>query len=363
MASSRSGREHRRRIPRGLIAGLVVVLVFVAVPLLRGIGDDSDHGGSKSTSGGALRSVRAAVGQTIASGGYDNTFETSTEHPSRCPQGAACPAAGTPTTFDSSGTGTVSFDPYVSHVVTDGASTLGPHTLYVTATTIWEGSGPSLAPGVRGIPLSGFATAVEGALGPSQGALSMISLASPGGAINLEQAAVSKATPDGDGTVDGFHVTYYDVTIDMTQLADTPDLTDEQRQTISDALPLLQQGGYTGTTERIGVDDAGFVREVNAENHFSDGSTGIRHSVLFNFGCAPKQYAPDQSPPAVTTTRPCLVPATSTTTPSTTMPSTTTPPSTTMGSSTTTTAPPTTTPPSTSSPPTTGSPPTSSTTP
>jgi hypothetical protein len=327
MASSRSGREHRRQIPRGLLAGLVAVLVIVAVPLLLGIGDDSDHGGSKSTSGGALRSVRAAVGQTIASGGYDNTFETSTEHPSRCPQGAACPAAGTPTTFDSSGTGTVSFDPYVSHVVTDGTSTLGAHTVYVTATTIWEGSGPSLAPGVRGIPLSGFATAVEGALGPSQGALSMISLASPGGAINLEQAAVSKATPDGDGTVDGFHVTYYDVTIDMTQLADTPDLTDEQRQTIS------------------------------------DGSTGIRHSVLFNFGCAPKQYAPDQSAPAVTTTRPCLVPATSTTPPSTTMPSTTTPPSTTTGSSTTTTAPPTTTPPSTSSPPTTGSPPTSSTTP
>jgi len=363
MASSRPGREHGRRIPGGLLAGLVVVLVIMAVPLLLGIGDDSDHGGSKSTSGGALRSVRAAVGQTIASGGYDNTFETSTEHPEQCPQGAACQGAGTPTTFDSSGTGTVSFDPYVSHVVTDGTSTLGAHTVYVTSTTIWEGSGPSLAPGVRGIPLSGFATAVEGALGPSQGALSMISLASPGGAINLEQAAVSKATPDGDGTVDGFHVTYYDVTIDMTQLADTPDLTDEQRQTISDALPLLQQGGYTGTTERIGVDDAGFVREVNAENHFSDGSTGVRHSVLFNFGCAPKQYAPDQSAPAVTTTRPCLVPATSTTTPSTTMPSTTRPPSTTTGSSTTTTAPPTTTPPSTSSSPTTGSPPTSSTTP
>ena len=57
----------------------------------------------------------------------------------------------------------------------------------------------------------------------------MIGLASPGGALNLEQEAVADATPAGTGSVNGTNVAYYDVTIDMTQLADTADLTDVQR--------------------------------------------------------------------------------------------------------------------------------------
>ncbi len=152
----------------------------------------------------------------------------------------------------------------------------------------------------------------------------MISLASPGGALNLEQAAIADATAAGNGSVDGVDVTYYDVTIDMAKLADTPDLTDVQRATIAAALPLLRQGGYSGTTERIGVDSVGYIREITATNHFSDGSTGTRHSVLSNFGCAPKITPPDQVGPAVTAPASCTSPvpptttltATSTTTPS-----------------------------------------------
>jgi hypothetical protein len=286
----------------------------------------------------------------MESGSYSSRFETKTVHPQQCPAGFTCPRQGTPTPFDSSGTGTVSFDPYVSHVVTTSASTLGAHTLYVTDTTIWSVSGDSVPASALGpgIPLSDFAAQVESALGPSQGALSMISLASPGGSINLEQEAVAHARPDGEGTVDGNHVTYYDVTIDMAQLADTPDLSSEQRATIAAAIPLLRQGGYTGTTERIGVDDAGYVREVNAENHFADGSSGVRHTVLLDFGCAPTQYAPGQAAPAVTTTVPCEVPPTTTGPTSTTAPS-----STTVAATSTTEVPPTTGSPTTLAPPTT----------
>jgi hypothetical protein len=236
----------------------------------------------------------------------------------------------------------VSFDPYVSHVVTTSASTLGAHTLFVTSTTVWSVSGDSVPASALGpgIPLSEFADQVESALGPSQGALAMISLASPGGSINLEQAAVAGAAPAGEGTVDGNHVTYYDVTIDMSQLADTPDLSDQQRTTIAAAVPLLHQGGYTGTSERIGVDDAGYVREVDAENHFSDGSTGFRHTVLSNFGCAAKQYAPGEPVPAVTSTVPCEpVPATAPTS----APASTTAPSTSSNTAAPTSTAPTTT--------------------
>ena len=219
-------------------------------------------------------------------------------------------------TFESSGHGTVNFDPYVSRAITNGS--YGGRTLYVTSTTVWlfgVGAGGADAPGM---PLSSFASAVESALGPSQGALSMISLASPGGASNLEQEAVADATPAGTGSVDGVSVTYYDVTIDMTKLADTPDLTDVQRVTIEAALPLLRQGGYTGTTERIGVDDAAYIREVTATNHFNDGSTGVRHTVLSNFGCAAKIALPGQSDPPVETTQPCAPPPTTTSVPPTT---------------------------------------------
>jgi hypothetical protein len=345
-------------VGRAVIAGVAVVVAVAAVPLLLRVADDSGTGGSKTTND-ALSAVRAAVGQTIASGSYQSQFESSSVQPQQCTVGAGCPGSAGP--YDSYGTATVSFNPYVSHTVTTTSSSGGGRTLYVTATTVWLGSADSTPPADSGIALSSFAPQVENTLGPSQGALSMISLASPGGSINLEEDAVASATPDGDGTVDGDHVTYYDVTIDMTQLANTPDLSGEQEQTIAAALPLLREGGYTGTTEQIGVDDAGFIREVTAENHFSDSSKGIFHGVLYNFGCAPKQYAPDQVVPPVTTTLPCqpawAPPSTAGAPPT----STTAAPSTTT-TTTTSASGPTTTAPATMIPPTTAPATTSTTT-
>jgi hypothetical protein len=219
--------------------------------------------------------------------------------------------------------------------------------LWVTPTNIWlltPGGNQVLGPGQ---PLSSFARSIVSALGPSQGALSALGLATPGGQLNLQEEAVAAATPSGEGEVRGTHVTYYDVTIDMTRLADVPNLTTVQRATIDYALPLLRQGGYSGTTERIAVDDDGYVREITLTNHFTDGSTGTQHHVLSNFGCAPKLTAPDQG--GTVTTVPCPPrDATTTTTRST-------------PTSAPTTVPPTTVPPTTTTPPTTS--PTTTTTP
>jgi hypothetical protein len=307
-------RERRQGTRRAVIAGLAAVLAIAAIPVLGNLGDDSSGRGSRHvTKDDALTAVRAAVGKTVGSGSYETEFDTHSTHPvsQQCPLGSRCPSASGTSMFDSSGHGTVNFDPYVSRIVSDG--TYGVHTLYVTSTTIWLSNGDAVGAGGPGIPLSSFANSVEAALGPSPGALAMIGLASPGGALNLEQEAVADATPGGTGSVDGVSVTYYDVTIDMRQLADTPDLSDMQRETIQAALPLLREGGYSGTTERIGVDDAGYIREVTATNHFDDGSTGTRHTVLSNFACAAKFYPPDQAAPPVTTTRPCVPPPPTTT--------------------------------------------------
>ena len=311
-----STHERRPGWRHAVVGGLVAALAIAAVPLLAGLGGDSSGRVDRHvTNDEAVLAVRAAVGNTAASGSYDTEFDTHSTYPTasasqQCPPGSSCASATGTSTFGSSGHSTVSFDPYVSRI--DSSGTYGAHTLYVTSTTIWLSSGDTVATAGSGISLSSFASSVEGALGPSPGALAMIGLASPGGTLNLEQEAVADATPAGTGSVDGANVTYYDVTIDMTKLADTPDLTDVQRETIQAALPLLHQGGYTGTTERIGVDDAGYIREVTATNHFADGSTGTRHTVLSNFGCAAKVSAPDQIAPPVTTTRTCTPPTTTT---------------------------------------------------
>jgi hypothetical protein len=180
----------------------------------------------------------------------------------------------------------------------------------VDGTTVWELGGGGYG-STAGSPLSGFAGSVEGTLGPGEGAVTMITLASRGGYLELEESAVQHATPAGTGTIDGATLTYYDITIDVAKLADAPDLTGEERATIAAALPLLRSAGYSGTEERIGIDAAGFIRDVTATERFADGSTMSRRTLLSNFGCAPTVTLPGQPAPPPTTA-PCHSPDTTT---------------------------------------------------
>jgi hypothetical protein len=317
-----SERASSSRSRRGLLVGLVVVLAAAAIPVISAL-DDGGNGKGPVVKGDATASVRAAVGTTLAAGSYEMDFTMqSTPATDAGPQSQPCavdPADGptlpsgpgrvvmlcTPPSprgssgFQSSGHAIVNFDPYVM-TVTSNTSAGNGITIFVNATTVWQGS--------NAVPLPEFASTVEGALGQGQGAVAMLGLASKGGYLNLEQEAVAGATTAGTGSVDGVNVSYYDVTLDLTKLADDPSLTDEERTTMQNAIALLREGGYTGTTETIGIDDAGFIREVTATTKYSDGSSSTRHSILSNFGCAPKVYTPDQSAPAVTTTVPCAPP-------------------------------------------------------
>jgi hypothetical protein len=330
-------RRHQRRAVR--LLGVLTVLALVPLLVVR-LSRDGDDG--RVVSGGpseALATVRAAVGRTVAAGSYEMDTVTTTSQPgtescdaladpnSGATESTSCETSGA-LTHEITAHTVVNFEPYAMVSETNNPN-LGPVTLYVNSTHVWQlgAATVSYEPGNPGMPLTDYAQQVLGTLGRGPGALAVISIASRGGYLNLEEEAVASAEPAGTGMVGDVSVTYYDVTIDITKLADAPNLSDSQSRTIAAALPLLQESGYRGTTERIGVDEMGYVREINSTTNFVDGSRTVRHSVLSNFGCAPKVSMPNETPPPGTTPPPC--PTTTAASPSTTTtasPSTTTAP-------------------------------------
>lgn len=326
--------------------GAAVVLVVVLVPVVLFAADDgsSSHHEPPVVKGDALATVRAALGQTASSGNYELDSESTSSG-----------ASGTQSYQFTSHT-IVNLEPYAM-VSSTRSSAFGMTELHVNSTQAWQlgAATAGYGPGNPGVPLDVYAHQVIGSLGPGPGALAMISIASHGGNLNLEEQAIATAQPSGTGTVRDVPVTYYDVTVDITKLADVPNLSDVERQTITDALPLLEGSGYRGTSERIGVGEQGYVREVTSTTKFDNGSSMAHHSVLSNFGCAPKVYMPNETPPPVTTTQPCAPSAPTTTSPSTSAPTTgprsttTSVPSTSTSATTTTSSPSTTTSSSTTS--------------
>jgi hypothetical protein len=323
-------RRHRRRAVR--VLSVLTVLALVPLVLVR-LSGDGDEG--RVVSGGpadALATVRAAVGQTVAAGSYEMDTVTTMSQPGTVfcdalvgpdtsPTESTCVTSG-PLTNQITAHSIVNLEPYAMVSETNNLS-LGAITLHVNSTHVWQLGGASVGygPGTPGMSLTDYSQQVLGTLGRGPGALAMVSIASRG--LNLEEEAVASAEPAGTGTVGDVPVTYYDVTIDLTRLADAPNLSDIQRETIAAALPVLEESGYRGTTERIGVDDMGYVREINSITNFDDGSSTVRHSVLSNFGCAPKVYMPNETPPPVTAPPPCAT--TTTTSPSSTAPTTNAP--------------------------------------
>jgi hypothetical protein len=59
-------------------------------------------------------------------------------------------------------------------------------------------------------------------------------------------------------------------------------------------LALLQQQGYTGTSVKVSIDDAGYIRQTVSVASFSDGATQTTDVTFSNFGCAGKVLMPGQ---------------------------------------------------------------------
>lgn len=333
-SAPQSRRTRSARIAIGVTLGLIVVVAPLAFVAL----DDGARSSDPRVKTGALAAVRAAIGQTAAATSYEMDTETTTSQPARnlCDTSRPTCVTSSPNTNRFNSHSIVNREPYAMVSYTRWSS-FGDVTLHVNSTRVWQSGGATVGYGAGkpGVSLPDYAQQVLGTLGPGPGALAMISIASRGGYLALEEQAVATARPAGTGTVDNVAVTYYDVTIDITKLADAPDLNDVQRSTIDDALPILKQSGYSGTAERIGIDDDGFVREITATTKFEDGATTERYSVLSNFGCAPAVTMPNEPPPSAAA-QPCVTGAPATT-------ALATVPTTSASSSTTTSSAPTTT--------------------
>ena len=152
---------------------------------------------------------------------------------------------------------------------------------------VWESGGagygmvPSADPVGSGQPLSGFAGLVEGTLGPREGALAMTRMASPNAYLALEQPTVTGATEAGTGTVDGVAVTNYTVDVDLHELVHSAGLSADETTTIEDALAVLDEEGYHGTTATVSVDADGLIRKVVSVTSFDDGGT-VTHEATYS---------------------------------------------------------------------------------
>ena len=285
----------------------------------------------------------AAVTTTTDSSGFDFTFTESDNPGTQSGSGAQAQI------FD--GNGVVNTNPYVTLSRSDSGSSYGAVTLVVDDSDAWEfGAGDAgVNPGSNsgpGDPLSQFGQEVENSIGTGQGGLAMMGLADPYGRLDLAKNMVTSAAEAGTSTVDGMAVTIYAVTINVENEANQVGLSPEQQTTIDQALAFLQQQGYSGTSELVSVDGAGYIREIKSTVTFASGASVVGDQTYSDFGCegtvtpgdpevqpAPAGcVSPDQSGATVPTSVP-----TTTTSPPTTTTTSTQPPSTTSTTTSTTT--------------------------
>ena len=364
----------RRRHRTGIVVAAAVCLVVVSVPvaLVAGGGPGSRTAGSGSRHPGRFGHAKAApvllsaLNATTASGNFDvsysfgglsgptttttttagcaalgaarisasNSLAGASVETSRVPSSVMCvsgpPAGSQPVT----GTATIDLAPFAM-VATSAVTGFGTIVLRDDGTDVWEEGGGNygLAPGSSasgpGSSLTGFAGLVEGTLGPRQGPLAMLGLASPTGYLNLDPAETSSANLVGTSTVAGVPVDVYQIVQTPDQVAQVPGLTDQEQQAVAAAMQLLIQQGYTGSTVLVSVDAAGFIRRTETTDHFADGSTLKSGAEFSNFGCAGTVLMPGQSGSSTPPTG-CTSPddPTATTAPASTVPSTALPPTT-----------------------------------
>jgi hypothetical protein len=356
---------------------LLLAAVGVSVGLVvagAGTQGSGPHQSADLDASGARARVISALGATTAAGNWNITYSY-TQVPGRdsattttVPADPSCAAA--PGTTGSgctvlvlpggsaqdnenvtvTGTGVIDVNPKAM-VTTADPSDFGTVIIRLDSSKLWElGSddGGGLAPGpavgsTPGESISGFASLVESTLGPREGAVAMLGIASPTGYLVLDEQEITSVTPAGQGTVDGTPVTEYQVGADASQLETDPTASSEELATIRGAIAKLQSEGLSGTGTQVAVDAQGFIIQSITTYRFSDGGSVTVSADFHNFGCAGTVLMPGQVGPTAPPAN-CVSPDAATTTTSTSDSTTT------SSSSTTTTSPSSTTTTSTTAP-------------
>lgn len=320
---SRRGRSASRR-PLAIAVVAVLCVAAVAIPIaLRASGQPgprrkANHPTKRVDARQARVQVGAALAATLASRSYrvDSVMtETGTQ-----PRGITITAQAT-----------VNLDP-PAMVAAGHVGGLGVITSWTDSTKQWEQGGGNygLAAGSGigpGQPISGFTGSVVGTLGPREGGAAMMSLSSPSGYLNIADQAITAASQTGTTTLNGSKLTEYEVTLDASQLLHQPGMSSEQIKAATDGLSYLKQEGYTRTTIRLGIDDAGYVRTAHTVYAFADGGAVVADVTYSDFGCAGTVVLPTQAPappPPPTCTSPDPEATTPTTNVSVTTPNSTT---------------------------------------
>ncbi len=311
--ASRSPAD-RRRV--GMVFGIAACVALIGVPvgLLAASGPQPAPQASPqhhvTVSGGAAkRSVLAALSATTDSGNFaftyqlnESPYQNSTAVVGPSCSATSCPPASVPQSTEVQGSGTINTNPMAmaasAAISSNGVSGLQVG-VRVDPTTVWEvgytdnGLTPAANDG-GGNDLPGFAGLVEGTLGPREGAVAMMGMASPTGYLDLVEPAVSSATEVGTATVDGVAVTQYQLSIDPGSLATAPGTSSEEQSAISGAMQKLISQGYQTVRDLVSIDASGFIRESASTVSFSDGGTVTLDAHFSNFGCAGTVLMPGQ---------------------------------------------------------------------
>jgi hypothetical protein len=317
-SSGPATRPGRRRIAIGFAAAVCLLVAAVPTFLIVSGGNSraSDANGQQRPPVAHAKSghqVLSALNATTASGNFDVTYTfggqaggtgstTTTTCGDSHPESGLEICSGLATMGDEpvTGTATIDLQPF-SMVASSQVSGLGTVVLRDNGTDVWEEGGGDygLSPGSDdsgpGSSLTGFSRLVEGTLGPRQGALAMLGLASPSGYLNLDPAETTGASVVGTDTVQGVPVTVYQIPLAPGQGGVVPGITPQEQQAEADALDVLSDQGFMGSTVRISVDAAGFIRRTQTVDHFADGTTMTSEAEFSNFGCAGTVLMPGQA--------------------------------------------------------------------
>ncbi len=391
-----AGKARRRT---AVVVAVVVCLAVAAIPISLALAGSSSQGqqqaGDKIVKGDHLGStanaakVLSALSATTDSSNFDFTYHltgqpgptaTTTTQPCQTGEPIASgtsngPAVEDPTSGPSltttpcdlpsssltyppvTGTGIINVNPtalVTSAVVGRSGFDVS---VRVSDTQFWldlggtdVGLAPSSTTDYAGQDVISAADVVDGELDAREGPVAMMALAGPSGYLDLYQSEFSSAEDLGPSAVAGTPVTVYQVQISPAGEAQVPGATTDEQTTITNALTLLANEGYTGTTVKVSIDAEGYILQSDSTANFSDGGSVDLDTTFSNFGCAGTILFPGQTGPS-TPPADCTSPVPSTTAPITAATATTAPsasPSTTTGGSTPATPGPTTTTPSSS---------------